>query len=121
MTGLPDSDSNEMKDRRRSEEGIASAPHQYTALRTVGSVYYVLGWVVLIGGALFALGAGIIIGARVDAGGGAIILGLITFLGGSMLSAIIGLPLLAFSNLVALLVDIEENTRAAALRLGKLP
>jgi len=103
---------------------------KYKALRLVGSVYKIVGYIVLVfavlGGLAFCL-SGIFGGTALnmftqqfgsplgsDAQGGMAIVGVLMGIFSLLYGGVVGISLLAAGELVSLLIDIEENTRAAA-------
>jgi hypothetical protein len=107
-------------------EGV-NMEHKYHALRTIGSTFRVIGYIILvltILGALAFCGFSIISGTAIESasqqfGGNSTGLGAIGGFFGGFLGAIfiilygglIALMLVAFGEGIYLLIDIEENTR----------
>ena len=73
-------------------------PNRYTALKTIIGLIYILGYIVLV----FGIIAMIFLFAKEQ-----ILIGFVSL----VVSIIIALPLLAFSNLIYVFIDIEYNTR----------
>lgn len=90
---------------------------RYGALATVSTVLRILGWIILVGGILasvfFAFGA---FNTSAETGGDSFAnFAAVSAIFGVILSAVWGVILLALADLIRLLIDIERNTRAAAL------
>lgn len=102
---------------------------KYSALRTLATIYRVLGWIVIIFGALFSCGilaiglTGTAVsglareGAQLGAAG--LFSGIFGFIFGLIWTALVGLGLLAFADLIHVALDIEENTRVTMQQLKK--
>ena len=90
---------------------------KYGALKTVATVYRIIGWVVMIGGSLFAIALAVMAlgatGALTDflpltAGMGTVAIAIV----GLIVSILLGLFLIAFADVCYVLIDIEKNTRS---------
>jgi len=80
------------------EKDKDSEPGKYTALKTISGLISLLGYIVIVIG---------IVGLFYLASEDKTLLGFTTL----VVSVIISLPLLAFSNLISVFIDIEKNTR----------
>lgn len=80
------------------DNGKDSEPGRYTALKTISGLISILGYILIIIG---------VIGLFYFVNENQTLSGFITL----VVSVIISLPLLAFSNLISVLIDIEQNTR----------
>ncbi len=87
----------------------------YPALRTVGTVYGILGWITLVGGLLSGLGLAIYSGAN-DQLLQAFILLVVSIVGG----AVAALPMLAARDVVDWAIDLESNSRKTNSLLSQL-
>ena len=102
---------------------------KYGALRTVAVIITIIAWIILIIGVLgsIAMGALIIAGTTYADGwtgdllAGGVVAAVITFVVGIIVSVLHFVFLLAFAQLIYLLIDVERNTRETAyhLRPGK--
>ena len=88
---------------------------RYRALRIVATVYRVIGWIVIVVGVLSSCVVAALAAtgpmARSDIG---IIVGLV-------MGLVMGITLLATAEGIEVFLDIEENTREIARRIGELP
>jgi len=89
---------------------------KYAALRTVATVYRIIGWVVMIGGSLFAIALAVMaVGATgtltdfLPISSGPVTVGIAII--GLIASILSGLFLVAFADICYLLIDIEKNSR----------
>jgi hypothetical protein len=107
---------------------------RYRALRTIATIFKILGWVILIGGILSACGiSGAIavggasvplMGTPGQSGGSempliAIVTAVAMFIGMLLTVGLYALVLIAASEGIYVFLDIEENTREMARRLGQ--
>ena len=105
---------------------------KYRALRTISTIFKVLGWVILILGilgacgtsALMVLGGGTYMGLGGSGGGDAglvygLVLGVVFFIVMIVTVGIYALILIAASEGINVFLDIEENTREMAGRLAQ--
>jgi hypothetical protein len=105
---------------------------KYRALRTISTIFKVLGWVILILGILGACGASasMLLGGTAllgmeGSGGGdfglvyGLILGVVVFIVMIVTVGIYALILIAASEGINVFLDIEENTREMAGRLAQ--
>jgi len=107
---------------------------RYRALRTIATIFKILGWIVLILGILSACGtAGAIAvgGASFDlfgvggrqAGGGMsvveLVMAVVAFIVTLITIGLYALILIAMSEGIYVVLDIEENTRRMAVRSGR--
>jgi len=106
---------------------------RYRALRTISTIFKVLGWVILILGilgacgasALMVLGGGTYMGLGGPGGGGdaglvyGLVLGVVVFIVMIVTVGIYALILIAASEGINVFLDIEENTREMAGRLAQ--
>lgn len=89
---------------------------RYRALRIIGVVARIAAWIVLVLGFVVAFIAGIIL--AIQAGGVAALAALIgTWVAGAIFVIVSSLLLFAFSELIYISIDIEQNTRATAEQL----
>ncbi|MFW6125949.1 MAG: hypothetical protein ACOC58_02470 [Chloroflexota bacterium] len=86
---------------------------KYGALRTVAIVFTIIAWIVLILGVIGAIAAGVV-GIVGDMG---VLPSVGIIIGGIIMAVVYFLFLLAFAQLIYLLVDVERNTRETAYRL----
>ena len=95
-----------------------STRSRYTALRTVGTIYGILGWLTLASGMLLGLfGVMAILSSKTENKPlWAFLSCALPLLGG----AIIALPMLASQDIVTLITDIASDSRMANLLLSKL-
>jgi len=82
-------------------------PGKYTALKTVVGFISLLGYIVII------IGIGALI--YLSSEGGSVLMGFVAL----VVSVVIALPLLAYSNLIYVFIDIEYNTRKTREALKK--
>jgi len=106
---------------------------RYRALRTIATVFKVLGWVILILGflsacgasALMVLGGGTIMGMGGVGGGSdagfiySLIMAIVVFVFTVVFVGLYALLLIAGSEGIYVFLDIEANTREMARRLGQ--
>jgi hypothetical protein len=103
---------------------------RYRALRTIATIFKVLGWVILILGILGACGASasMLLGGAAylgmeGSGGGdvvvGLILGVVVFIVMIVTVGIYALILIAASEGISVFLDIEQNTREMARRLAQ--
>jgi len=106
---------------------------KYRALRTIGTIFKVLGWVILILGILSAcgasasmlLGGATYMGLGGPGGGGdaglvyGLIFGVVVFIVMIVTVGLYALILIAASEGIQVFLDIEENTREMAGRLAQ--
>jgi vacuolar-type H+-ATPase subunit I/STV1 len=110
---------------------------KYRALRIVGTVYRVIGWIVIVVGVLSScglaalsitapgwflggpMGYGYVPGARMSTAG--VIGAIITLVMGLIMTALSGITLLALAEGIQVFLDIEENTGEIARRIRELP
>jgi hypothetical protein len=90
-------------------------PH-YMALRTIGIIYGILGWLTLAVGVLAGLLLGILSAGRGDE----TFLTVVMFIGPSLLGTILALPMLAAQDIIRLAVALEMNSRKTNSLLSKL-
>ena len=115
------SGSDEGELEHEEEEGeLVTIPERYAALGTISGIFRVLGWIVLPGGILLSLFGAAVGAAEADGAVFAVYVFLVRFLGGTMGSVISGVILLAYADLIALLIDVEQNTRATALNVAEI-
>ena len=90
---------------------------RYGSLRLYSGVAFAFGWII-IGLGVVAAVAGVVLAVIDDdrLGLGAPVL-LLTSVGILMFFGLVGLRLLAYSDLILVFIDVEENTRLAASRL----
>jgi hypothetical protein len=108
---------------------------RYRALRTIATIFKVLGWVILILGILGSCGiSGLMAvgGASVPLIGGpgqqggseaalvGIIMAIVTFIATLVTVGLYALILIAASEAIYVFLDIEENTREMVRRLGRI-
>src|SRR4030042_296658 len=95
----------------------AAPTTKYGALRAVATVYRIIGWVLMVGGTIFSIALAVIAAQGAGAfsefipwstGPGMVGVAVV----GVVVSILIGLFLLAFSDLCYVLIDIETNTRS---------
>jgi hypothetical protein len=106
---------------------------RYGALRFIGTVYKILGIIILVLAVLGALGAcaGALVGGasfREAAGQtglpilGGLIGGIVAAVIALIWGGVVGLALIAFGDFISLMLSVEENTRTtAALLRGQAP
>jgi len=95
---------------------------KYGALRTVAVIITIIAWIILIIGVLGSIATGaLIIAGTTYADGwagdlltGGVVAAVITFIVGIIVSVIYFVFLLAFAQLIYLLIDVERNTRETA-------
>jgi uncharacterized membrane protein len=87
----------------------------YTALRTVGIIYGILGWLTLAVGVLSGLLLGFLSASRGDE----TFLTVVMFIGPSLLGTILALPMLAAQDIIRLAVALEMNSRKTNSLLSK--
>jgi hypothetical protein len=106
---------------------------KYRALRTIATIFKVLGWVILILGILSAcatsaamlLGGSAMLGFTGSGGGGdagalwGAIAGIVTFVVMAITVGLYALILIAASEGIQVFLDIEENTREMARHLSQ--
>ena len=106
---------------------------RYRALRTIATVFKVLGWVILILGILSACGASaltVLSGSTMMGMGGlgggsdtgfilSLIMAIVVFVFTVVFVGLYALLLIAASEGIYVFLDIEENTREMARRLGQ--
>jgi hypothetical protein len=106
---------------------------RYRALRTIATIFKVLGWIILIlgilsacgGSAATALGGSAYMGMGGVGGGGnagmiySLIMAVVVFLVTVVFVGLYALLLIAASEGIYVFLDIEENTREMARRLGQ--
>ncbi|UCH50626.1 MAG: hypothetical protein JSV54_06295 [Chloroflexota bacterium] len=90
---------------------------KYGALRAVATVYRIIGWVLMVGGTIFSIALAVIAVQGTGAFSDFIPWGTVpSMVGiaivGLVVSMLLGLFLLAFSELCSVLIDIEFNTRS---------
>lgn len=90
---------------------------KYGALRTVALILTVIAWIVLIVGIIGSIVAGAFGADALGMGGGGAAYAAAVIIGGIIMSVLYFLVLLAFAQLIYLLVDVERNTRETAFRL----
>jgi hypothetical protein len=98
---------------------------KYGALRTVAVIITIIAWIILIVGVLGSLALGLLMilgttyadGLAGDLLAGGVVTAVITIVAGIIVSVLYFVFLLAFAQLIYLLVDVERNTREAAYRL----
>ena len=90
---------------------------KYGALRTVAIIITVIAWIVLIIGVIGSIAAGAIGADLLGLGYGGGTYMAVTIVVGVVWSVLSFLFLLAFAQLIFLLVDVERNTREIAYRL----
>lgn len=106
----------------REPDRLAEVPRRFGALNTIGTLFRIIGWIVIVAGILLSIiGAAAIggAGAGTEAAGAGAVTAVFILVGGIAGSLIYGVLLLAFADLVLLLIEVERNTRAAALSLVK--
>ncbi len=100
--------------------------HRYHALRTIGTIYRVLGYIVLAITVLAFLGICVfsVVGGTASYGisrqygyGTGIVSGILVSVGVLIYGGVTGISLLAFGEGINLLIALEENTRKTALML----
>ena len=82
---------------------------RYPFLRFATAVLRILGWIVLVGGVIGSIGFGIWTGG---------LMGVLYAVGGVIFSFLTWLFFLATRELLYLLIQVEENTRNTAERIG---
>lgn len=93
----------------------------YPALYTISAFFRFIGWVVILAGVLLSVIAGWSVGVAGNGGdGAAAVFGIIVAIGGSTASVVQGVLLLALADLILLFIDVERNTRAAAMNLAEI-
>ncbi len=106
---------------------------KYRALRTIATIFKVLGWVILILGILSAcgtsavmfLGGSTMLGFTGSGGGGdagalwGMVAAVVAFVVMAITVGLYALILIAASEGIQVFLDIEENTREMARRLGQ--
>jgi hypothetical protein len=106
---------------------------RYRALRTIATIFKVLGWVILILGILSACGtsAAMVLGGSTVLGMGgpgrggdvslvyALVIAVVTFIVMIVTVGLYALVLIAASEGIQVFLDIEENTREMARRLAQ--
>jgi len=106
---------------------------KYRALRTIATIFKVLGWVILILGILSAcgtsavlfLGGSTMMGLTGSGGGGnagplwGVVAAIVTFIVMIITVGLYALILIAASESIQVFLDIEENTREMARRLAQ--
>jgi hypothetical protein len=106
---------------------------KYRALRTIATVFKILGWIILVLGLLTACassaslalgGAGVLLapgaGRGTDAGlVWSLIMGVISFIGIAITVGLYALILIAAAEGIQVFLDIEQNTREMARKLGE--
>jgi ABC-type multidrug transport system fused ATPase/permease subunit len=114
------------------DEGV-TMERKYRALRTIATIFKILGWVILILGILSAcatsaamlLGGAAMMGFTETGGGGdagalwGAIMAVVTFILMVITVGLYALILIAASEGIQVVLDIEENTREMARRLGE--
>ena len=90
---------------------------KYGALRIVAVIITVIAWIVLVVGVIGSIAAGALGADLLGVGGGGATYAATVIIGGIILSVIYFVFLLAFAQLIYLLIDVERNTREAAYRL----
>ncbi|MEX1255228.1 MAG: hypothetical protein WEE64_12890 [Dehalococcoidia bacterium] len=91
---------------------------RYGSLDSASFIYRILGWAVIVGGIFVSVGGGLAAMASGDDGGASVAAGIAIFALGSLGSLIVGVFLLAFADLLRLLIDLEWNTRLTAWNLA---
>ena len=94
---------------------------KYPFLRFATAVLRVVGWIVLIGGVIVSIVAGVSMGGATNGGVGGLagsLLGVFIAIVGVVLSFLVWLFLLATREIFFLLIQVEENTRNTAERVG---
>jgi hypothetical protein len=109
---------------------------KYRALRTIATVFKVLGWIILVLGILgacgtaaaFVLGGPAMMGGMGGYGGGSdagfvysLILAVVAFVGMIVTVGLYALVLIAAAEAIQVFLDIEENTREMARKLAQRP
>ena len=89
-----------------SDPNVTVDEQKYPALRTVATIFSILGWLVIGAGGLCLY---------YFISSGETLYGVLAVIGGLILS----LPFFAYSNLIYVLIDIEYNTRKTAQALNK--
>lgn len=98
-----------------SFDPFASVKKRYAALGTIGTILQVLGWIVLIGGVLISILYGVAV-AAVGTDEEYSDLAVAAVVAGSVLASVVwGLMLIAVGEVIQLLIDVEQNTRATAV------
>lgn len=88
---------------------------RYSALRTVGTMYRVLGWITLVGGILLGIVLAGAASSRYSSGSG-----ILVFLGMSVLGATVALPMFAARDIVTLAIDLVSNARKTTALLANI-
>jgi hypothetical protein len=90
---------------------------RYGSLGSTAALYKIIGWAVIIGGLIFSVVGGLAAMASGD-NGASVAAGIAILALGSGGSIVTGLFLLAFADLIRLLIDLEWNTRLTAWNLA---
>lgn len=115
----PQSDSDDLDEE--DDDDLLFVQPRYTVLASIGAVIRYVGAFVLVAGIIVSLLAGLAVVASGNSDGGASpAAGVAVIIGGAAFSFICGLLLVAFADLVQLLIDVESNTRSAALDLASI-
>lgn len=93
---------------------------RYRALRVVVALLRTFAWIIVIFGGLIVVGAAITTTAEVGGTPQGWLRGLTIIVGGVVAVGLLGLALFAAGALINLLIDIEQNTRAAAEMIAYL-
>lgn len=101
------------------EAAITQVEVRYRALNTIATILRVLAWVVLILGAI-GIAIAVIGTATLDDGGGAGS-AIAVLIGGPIYLGIVVIGLFAYSELIKLMINLEENTRVTARALLERP
>lgn len=114
----PDDDTAARKDalgKTDSFDPFAGVRKRYAALGTIGTILQVLGWIVLIGGVLISILYGVAVAAvgTEEEYSGLTVAAVVA--GGVLASVVWGLMLIAVGEVIQLLIDVEQNTRATAV------
>jgi len=96
---------------------------KYGALRTVALIFTIIAWIVLIVGIIGSIVVGAVGADALGIGDGGAMYAAMVIICGIIMSVVYFLMLLAFAQLIYLLVDVERNTRETAyhLRGGRQP
>jgi len=88
---------------------------KYRFLRKAATIFKIIGWIVLVVGVIGSIVLGIVMGTQVPMFGG---FGVIYAVFGIVYSVIGWISLLAFAEILYLLIDVEQNTRETAEHLA---
>ena len=91
---------------------LSDVPRRYTALQTISGLIRFAGWIVLLGGSLLSVAGGLVASSDEGSDDGTVAF---VIIGGVAFSVITGIILLAVADIILLFIDVERNTRAAAI------